>query len=121
MTQIFPVYIELFGARLHPHLLFEALAYALGFNLYLALRPKFPRARVSAEQTVWILAGCILGALVGSKLLAFLENREVFWSGKTIVGGLLGGWIGVELAKKRMRSIEATTRVVLAPAMTTAP
>jgi prolipoprotein diacylglyceryltransferase len=105
---IFPVTIELFGARLHPHLLFEALAYALGFNLYLALRPRFPRARVSGEQTVWILAGCILGALAGSKLLAFLENREAFLSGKTIVGGLLGGWIGVELAKKKMR-IESST------------
>jgi prolipoprotein diacylglyceryltransferase len=115
MTQIFPVYMELFGARLHPHLIFEALAYALGFNLYLVLRPRFSRARVPAEQTVWILAGCILGALVGSKLLAFFENREAFWSGKTIVGGLLGGWIGVELAKKRMRIEHSTGDATVYP------
>ena len=112
---IYPVYLELFGARLHPHLIFEALAYALGFNLYLALRPRFPRARVSGEQTVWILAGCIFGALVGSKLLAFIENREAFWSGKTIVGGLLGGWTGVELAKRRMRIEHSTGDATVLP------
>jgi hypothetical protein len=34
----FPVYLDLFGARLHPHVVFETLAYFLGFRVYLWLR-----------------------------------------------------------------------------------
>ena len=62
------------------------------------------------RAALWILVSCALGALLGSKLLALLERSpqdmmedepwQAFLGGKTIVGGLLGGWIGVELAKK---------------------
>ena len=57
-----------------------------------------------------MLIGAIAGAGLGSKLLGFLEHPEL-WSlftrqpasllaAKTILGGLLGGVIGVEIAKK---------------------
>ena len=43
----------------------------------------------------------LLGAAFGSKLLAMLENPwQASLEGKTIVGGLLGGLIAVEAAKK---------------------
>lgn len=108
----FPVYFNLFGHRVHPHLLLELIAYAAGFQLYLRLRRRWPRAAVPFEQNMWLIVGCVFGALAGSKLLAFLESFHHYsqhladpraWlGGKTIVGGLLGGWAGVEIAKRRL-------------------
>ena len=103
----FPVEIECCGTSLHPHALFEVLAYGAGFQFYLFTRKRYKRSLVPADQTVWILAGAIVGALLGSKALSFLEhpnewNLEMLLTGKTIVGGLLGGWIGVEIAKRTM-------------------
>jgi prolipoprotein diacylglyceryltransferase len=112
----FPVYFELFGARVHPHLVMELLGYAGGFQLYLWLRRRqarrAPRELPEAVAGMWVIVGCIFGAFVGSKLLAWAESWPHYWThradprvwlgGKTIVGGLLGGWVGVEIAKKRV-------------------
>ncbi len=106
----FPVVFHPFGLTLPAHLLFEVLAYSLGFQLFLFLRRREKAESVPPDQIAWILVGAIFGALFGSKLLAWLEHPQLYWSlradpqamlaGKTIVGGLLGGWIGVEIAKK---------------------
>ncbi|WP_066068816.1 prolipoprotein diacylglyceryl transferase [Neobacillus soli] len=99
----FPVYI--FG--IHPHLLLEALAYFIGFRVYLYTRNK---ERIPIDKALWVVVGATLGAALGSKLLYWLEdpgktlenwnNLIYLIEGKTIVGGLLGGLIGVETAKK---------------------
>ncbi|MFJ7729198.1 prolipoprotein diacylglyceryl transferase [Neobacillus sp. NPDC097160] len=99
----FPFYI--FG--IHPHLLLEALAYFIGFRVYLYTRNK---ERISIDKALWVVVGATLGAAMGSKILYWfenpvktLENRNnliYLIEGKTIVGGLLGGLIGVETAKK---------------------
>ena len=56
-----------------------------------------------------IILGAALGALIGSRLVGFLENPLVELSQeniiqllntKTIMGGLFGGLLGVEIAKK---------------------
>jgi len=93
----------------HPglHPVFEALAYALGYALY-----KFLRGRegdtLSDDRRWLIIAATALGALAGSRLLGILEQAPrmgFHWQslllpgGKTIVGGLLGGWLAVELIK----------------------
>src|SRR5437899_2109278 len=98
----FPHYFHLFGHPVHPHLVMEIIAYTGGFQLYLWTRRRWPRAAVSGEQNLWIIAGAIFGALIGSKLIASLESAPDYWrhrhelstwiGGKTIVGGLLGGW-----------------------------
>ncbi|MFJ5713225.1 prolipoprotein diacylglyceryl transferase [Neobacillus sp. NPDC093127] len=99
----FPFYI--FG--IHPHLLFEALAYFIGFRVYLFTRNK---ERIPMDKALWVVVGATLGAALGSKFLYLFEDPEKTlenWNnliylieGKTIVGGLLGGLIGVETAKK---------------------
>jgi prolipoprotein diacylglyceryltransferase len=96
----------------------ECLAYFLGFQLYLLSRRREQARIVGIEQGLWVVTGAIFGALIGSKLLAWMESPQEFWavrsnpalifSGKTIVGGLLGGWIGVEVAKKFL-GIQART------------
>lgn len=99
----FPVY--LFG--LHPHFVMESLAYFIGFRVYLLTRRK---ERIPTDTALWVVVGAVLGAAAGSKILYWFESPEktlANWNnlvylmeGKTIVGGLLGGLIGVELAKK---------------------
>ena len=111
-TMTFPVYLHAFGHRLHPHTVMEVIAYSAGFQLYRVLRPRFPRAMAQFEQSLWIFVGAVFGALIGSKLLAWAESLPEYWphrfdpaawmGGKTIVGGLLGGWAGVEIAKRRL-------------------
>jgi prolipoprotein diacylglyceryltransferase len=106
----FPVYLHAFGHRIHPHLVMELIAYSGGFQLYRSERRKFPRAAVPFEQNLWLFVGAVFGALIGSKLLAWAESWPEYWphrldpavwmGGKTIVGGLLGGWAGVEIAKR---------------------
>jgi phosphatidylglycerol---prolipoprotein diacylglyceryl transferase len=100
----------------HPawHPVFETLAYAAGYAVF-----RWQRARqgdVVAEPQRWtVLAAAAVGALVGSRLLGLAEQWPTVleaWraghllallfspGGKTIVGGLLGGWLGVEAAKR---------------------
>ena len=56
-----------------------------------------------------IILGAVIGALIGSRLVGFLENplMEIskanfiqLLNTKTIMGGLFGGLLGVEMAKK---------------------
>jgi len=114
----FPVPIHVLGHRFHPHMVMEVIAYSAGFQLYRILRARFPRATVPFEQNLWIFVGAVFGALIGSKLLAWVESLPEYWphrfdpaawmGGKTIVGGLLGGWAGVEIAKKSLHITHST-------------
>jgi phosphatidylglycerol:prolipoprotein diacylglycerol transferase len=109
----FPVQFHLFGRSIHAHALFEVLAYVVGFQTYLLIRRRQRAgAALPVEQNLWVIVGCVFGALIGAKVLAWLESPIDYWShrhelaawagGKTIVGGLLGGWVGVEVAKRIM-------------------
>lgn len=94
----------------HPalHTLFEALAYTGGYFVYRRMREHSGDA-LSDERRWVVIAAAAIGALIGSRVLGLLEQapRDGFkWlhlvlpgGGKTIVGGLLGGWLAVELAK----------------------
>jgi prolipoprotein diacylglyceryltransferase len=117
----FPVYFPVFGLRLHPHPVMEVIAYSGGFQLFVRARKRWARAVVPIEQNLWIIVGAIFGALLGSKSLAWIEswpdyvhawsidhNPVIFAGGKTIVGGVLGGWAGVEIAKKLLHIRHST-------------
>jgi prolipoprotein diacylglyceryltransferase len=93
------------------HYVFEALGYAIGVRGYVAARRR--RGDVIDSWTRgWVVSAAIAGAAVGSKLLFWLENpaltlahwRDPFFllGGKTIVGGLIGAIVGVEIAKARL-------------------
>jgi phosphatidylglycerol:prolipoprotein diacylglycerol transferase len=120
----FPVYIPFGPWLLHPHLVFETLAYFIGFRLYLSLRRQ--AGDVISDSTRWsVIAAAIGGAALGSKLLFWLEDPVQTWqhlrdltfllSGKTIVGGLAGGLIGVELTKKALGVRESTGDLFAVP------
>jgi prolipoprotein diacylglyceryltransferase len=96
---------------LHP--LFEALGYTGGYALY--RRHRTVRGDIlSDDRRWWIIAAAAIGALLGSRILGLLEyapargfHPQQFFAftggGKTIVGGLLGGWLAVELTKRLAR------------------
>ena len=108
------------------HLLFEAAAYAIAFAIYTRLRRNDRSAALTQHQGLGVILGAAVGALIGAKLLAWLEapldpamllRLDPFvLQGKTIVGGILGGWIGVEVAKARLH-IRRSTGDAFAPAL----
>ncbi|HWA84824.1 MAG TPA: prolipoprotein diacylglyceryl transferase family protein [Opitutus sp.] len=115
----FPCYIELPGWRLHPHPVLETLGYFVGARVYFQLRRRSPAIALPLETNLWLLVGAAFGAWTGSKLLAWAESPDLYFAnvasnpmvligGKTIVGGLLGGWAGVKLAKKISRVTGST-------------
>lgn len=90
------------------HYLFEILAFVVGFRVYLKLRAKSDDV-ISDKNRKWIIIGCAVGALVFSRFVSSLEDLQSFFNpnsflyyykSKTIVGGLVGGLLGVELTKK---------------------
>ena len=113
--EVFPVGVVAWP--IHPHLLFESLAYAVGFTLYRLLRRR--RGDFLVDDTRWsLIVAVVLGAAVGAKLLHHLgaptelaarwREPAFLLGGKTIVGALLGGWVAVELTKKALGIVRST-------------
>ena len=104
---LFPFQFELFGNQYHYHYIFETFAFIIGVRLYYYYK-KGIVDQISDENRLWIMLGAMLGALIGSRVVAVLETPEVLhhlsfsvlYQSKTIIGGLLGGLFGVELIKK---------------------
>ena len=90
-----------------PHFILEACAYLVGGRVYWhAARGQPMPAR---EGALALIAGAILGALAGSKVLHIAEHQPAIlaahdaglWiGGKSILGGFIGGTFGVEVAKR---------------------
>lgn len=97
----------LFGIKVNVHLGLEYLAFFVAFRYYVFLRRK-SEDTISSNNRLSIIIGAIFGALIVSRLIAFLENPYLHYNqgwlailnNKTIMGGLFGGLLGVEIAKK---------------------
>ena len=103
----FPIQVNFFGDKIYVHFFFETLAFIVGVRLYYYLK-KGINDPISDINRLWIMLGAMLGALIGSRVIAMLEIPSdithqtwlSFYQNKTIVGGFLGGLFGVELCKK---------------------
>ncbi len=62
----FPIYLQVGSLRLHPHLIFESLAYFAAFRVYLRLR-KRKGDTIDDANRWWVIAGAAVGAVLGSK------------------------------------------------------
>ncbi|WP_298489286.1 prolipoprotein diacylglyceryl transferase family protein [uncultured Maribacter sp.] len=97
----------LFGIKINVHLILEYLAFFIGFQYYRFLRKKNSDL-ISSTNRLSIIIGAIFGALFLSRFVAFFENPVLHYNqgwlsilnNKTIMGGLFGGLLGVELIKK---------------------
>lgn len=107
----FPLYLRLGGISIPPHPLFESLAYVIAFRFYLVFRKRMGDL-ISGDMRWWVIAAATMGAAFGSKLLAAFESYPATWrdlgSGKTIVGGFVGGWMAVEWIKRHFGVTVAT-------------
>src|SRR3954469_16960342 len=89
------------------HFALEGVAFWVAFRLYLTLRK---RDSLNLRKRIPIVIGGVIGAALGSKLFYWFEDPGLFlqhlgdWQmlaeGKSLVGALIGGWIGIELSKK---------------------
>ena len=120
----FPVLIPLGPWVVHPHFLFETLAYVVGFQLY--LRRRRTRGDHLDDGPRWsVVTAAAVGAVLGSRLLFWMEDPAATLSnlqrplaligGKSIVGALVGGWIAVEIVKRRMGIRVATGDLFVVP------
>ncbi len=92
------------------HLLFEWLGIAVGVQLYRWQRRRAGQPPMLERGSFAVVVGCVLGAAIGNKAVFWVEmpmlwtdaaaNWRALASGQSIVGGLLGGLVGVEVAKK---------------------
>jgi len=91
------------------HTLTDLIAYSIGFQLFLWQRRHLGDT-IDTRARWTVVAAAVFGAAIGSKVLFWLENPAetlanwqnplFLFGGKTVVGGLIGGLIGVELEKR---------------------
>jgi phosphatidylglycerol---prolipoprotein diacylglyceryl transferase len=119
----FPVYIAIGALKIHPHLLFESLAYAIAFRLMIR---NAKTDTIAFSQRTSVIVGGLVGALLGAKGLVLFQHIDLLWQdwrswlllflqGKTVVGAMLGGLIGVELTKKWIGLKQSTGDVFVYP------
>lgn len=120
----FPVVLHVGSVAIPAHFLFESLAYLIGFRTYLALRAR-SRDDIPDETRLWVIAAAAVGAVLGSRVLVWIQHPGLTWDhrsdpawlfgGKTIVGGLLGGLIAVETAKRMLDEKRSTGDLFVIP------
>ena len=126
----FPVIFHPFGLTVPVHPAAEALAYLVGITWYVINRLRASPSTLNIQKNVWLLVFMFFGSLVGSRLLAWAQNPELAISllanhfnwmllrgGQEVVGGLVGGWLGVELGKKILRITGSTGDPMVLPVM----
>ena len=91
------------------HAVIEGAAFSLGAIAYRRARRREGAPSAFTGMPLWVLAGCLLGAGIGNKVVALLEQPQSLdladaWGpllvGQSMVGGLLGGLVGTEIAKR---------------------
>jgi len=112
-----PFYIHVGPLVVHPHWLFEALAYFLGARLYVWLKTRTGDT-IPSDDRWTVIAAAAVGAAIGDKLLYWasdpwfiLEHWQdplVLFGGKSIVGALAGGLLAVEVVKRRLGLTRST-------------
>jgi phosphatidylglycerol---prolipoprotein diacylglyceryl transferase len=108
----------------HPHLLFEVLAYAVAWRLFLRERARRDPVADAMTRAV-LLTVVVVGGVVGAKASFWLEDpaatlthlRDPLWlmQGRSIVGALLGGLLSVELVKPLLGVTVATGDLYVRP------
>lgn len=108
------------------HTLLEMAAYAVGARVFFRERRRLALpALADGDRNLWIVVSVALGAALGSKLAFWAEDPAVAFlhfpdwrqlmTGKSIVGGLLGGLVGVETCKHCLGRRDSTGDAFVLP------
>lgn len=99
------------------HGAFEWAGIFIGARIYLRTS-RTSLAALGQTRNFGVIFGCIVGAAIGNKAVHWLhradqwdllrDNPWLLLQGQSIVGGLLGGLIGVEIAKRIVGVREST-------------
>lgn len=98
------------------HFFFEWFAILCGVQTYRWIKRRKGAGKITDSGLFAVTLGCILGAAIGNKLVFIIEEPELWatqgWAallqGQSIVGGLLGGLLGVEISKKLVGQSRST-------------
>lgn len=104
-------YIMIFGIKVYTYTLFMILAFVAAFIVFkLTAQKRDPLERLDRRL---IITYGILGGILGSKLPILIanfphlfhypDNINLIFTGKTIIGGLIGGGLSVMLVKRIYR------------------
>jgi len=102
-----PVLFEIGNFKVPSYSFFVLLGLLVGILIYFY---ESRRKKSLNEKGFFIAIGSLVGGILGAKILQWIINYkyifshlsdfEIIFSGRTIVGGLIGGTIGVILTKK---------------------
>ena len=102
-------YFHFFGKEISSYALFVGIGLIVGvlwFMFTVSIKEK-----VRGDRAYIIVLSALVCGIIGSKILVIIENIDVLikdfsqikvflFTGKSIVGGLIGGYIGVIIMKK---------------------
>ncbi len=119
-------YFTIFGKEVSSYSIFVGLGVLIGIIWFLLTIPKKEKVR-GYRPFVIVLSALLFGA-IGSKVLVIIENikplvedfsqiRVFLFTGKSIIGGLIGGYIGVIIGKKIVGVKEKRFGNQIAPAV----
>jgi hypothetical protein len=112
-----PTLFQIGSLPVPSYAVFLALAFVVAWRVRKARRARLGHRSWPGYQ--WVRVGAMLGGIVGAKLGMFMfeptlrieRMLSLDFTGRTVVAGLIGGYIGVELAKKREQN-EGTHEVL---------
>lgn len=106
------------------HSAFAWVGMSLGAWLWRRSQRQSPGGGALARGNFEVLIGLLAGAALGNKAVFLAERPDLalaiwqgqsLWPGQSIVGGLLGGLLGVELAKKLTGQTRSTGDAMVWP------
>ena len=118
--------INIWGHNIPTYALFVGLGLFTGIIwFYVTVRRK---EKLNSDISYNIVLSALLFGFIGSKILVIIENFDIIikntdsiktllFSGKSIVGGLIGGYFGVRFVKKRLNLERVRTGNKIAPAI----
>ena len=116
-------YINIFELNIGTYEIFVILGLVVGGLVFINLSKQQKR---NYDNTVFIFGGAFVFGVIGAKLPIFIvmipqivkepNNIMLYLSGRTVVGGLIGGMLGVLLVKKLL-NIKEKRGNLIAPAV----
>ncbi|HLN53362.1 MAG TPA: prolipoprotein diacylglyceryl transferase family protein [Lentimicrobium sp.] len=107
---ILPVLFKVAGFTVRTYTVFMILAFLTGILVY---SQEVKKARLQGEPSFLIAIGAFVGSVIGAKVLELIINIDkvkavsdffiFILSGRTLIGGLIGGTLGVWLIKKILK------------------